>query len=70
MPATLRIMHTTAPECHGTRDELAAELHRMSEGWYHLAKDRLADAARRGAAELEAGASSVRVGHTRYVVTK
>lgn len=52
----------------GPRDELTDELRRMAEGWSHLVKDDLAAASADGADRLEAGDTSVRVGHTSYVV--
>lgn len=57
------------PRTTGTRTELVRMLREMAEGWWHLAKDELAEAARDGAERLEAGASSIRVGHTIYTVT-
>lgn len=53
----------------GSRGELVKLLSRQAEGWHHLANDRLHRQALDAAAEIEAGASSVRVGHAVYEVT-
>lgn len=53
----------------GRRDELVGLLNEHAEGWHHLANDRLYREALDGAAKLQAGDSSVRVGHTVYEVT-
>lgn len=53
---------------HGTTDELVTHLREMSEGWHHLTKDKLSEAASDAADQLEAGAFTVKVGHTIYVV--
>lgn len=63
-------MRNIDPECHGTREELVTELRRLAVGWFHLANDRLAEEAQQAVTALGEGASSVRVGHTRYVVTE
>lgn len=53
-----------------TRDEMVAMLTNLAEGWEHLGNDRLARQSAWGATALVEGASSVRVGHTVYVVTE
>lgn len=63
------LMRNSTPTLRGTRSELSAKLREMSEGWDHLAKPELSEAAKAGAEQLEEGASSVQVGRTRYVVT-
>lgn len=57
-------------EWRGTRDELVADLRRAVDGWLHHGKPHLAEQARTGADDLEAGESSVQVGHAQYVVTE
>lgn len=52
----------------GSRADLVAKLHKLAEGWWHLGKDELADASRAGAERLQAGDTSIQVGHTEYVV--
>lgn len=52
----------------GTREEIIAELHDSSDGWFHFGKETLAFEARSAAAKILAGAGSVRVGHLEYVV--
>lgn len=52
----------------GTRQDLVQELRTDAEAWHHLCKDKLSDAATEGAAGLEAGSFSVKVGHTVYEV--
>lgn len=63
------LMRNSTPTLRGTRSELSAKLREMAEGWDHLAKPELSEAAKAGAEQLEEGASSVQVGRTRYVVT-
>lgn len=53
----------------GPRADLVAKLHELAEGWWHLGKDQQADASRAGAERLQAGDTSIQVGHTEYVVT-
>jgi hypothetical protein len=66
---TVRFHPTDAPlRAEGTRAELIAKLRELARGWTHLGKDKRADAARDGAAQLDEGALTVRVGHTQYVV--
>lgn len=52
----------------GTREELVKELQEMAEGWDHLCKPELSEAATNAVAGLEGGSFSVKVGHTIYSV--
>lgn len=52
----------------GTREELAEELRDDIGYWGMVGNDRNLSAAADGASALEAGADSVQVGHTVYVV--
>lgn len=54
----------------GGRAELVTELRRAAVGWDHFGKTTLSAEARAGADEIEAGATSVRVGHVEYLVTE
>ncbi|MFJ9408617.1 hypothetical protein [Streptomyces sp. NPDC101393] len=51
-----------------SREEIVKHLEDMAVGWHHLTKDSLRDASFQGAADIEGGASTVRVGHTTYIV--
>lgn len=64
-------MSTDAPlRAEGSRSELVGKLIERAEYLWHLGKDEARVAAVRAAAErLKAGDSSIRVGHTDYVVT-
>ena len=64
LESTIPLPHVT-----GTRVELVAELHRLAAGWEHLGKDKLSAACWNGVGRIEAGDSSIRVGHTLFVVT-
>lgn len=52
----------------GTRPELVARLRELSEGWWHLGKDRFCLESLAAAEQIGAGESEVTVGHTTFRV--
>lgn len=69
-PCRATLAHVLQPRrTEGSRAEHVATLNRLAEGFWHLGNDRLADASRAGAERLKTGETSIRVGHTEYIVT-
>lgn len=68
--STLSAMGLPEMNHSGKRSELVSALNEMSEGWSHLCKPELSEAAKEAAVKIENGESSVRVGHTTYKVSE
>ncbi|MFE1126763.1 hypothetical protein ACFW6R_08910 [Streptomyces albidoflavus] len=54
----------------GSRADIVAELHELAEGWPHMGRPDLGEAAAQGAVAVADGAAYADVGHTRFSVTK
>ncbi|WP_406226412.1 hypothetical protein OH723_24390 [Streptomyces albidoflavus] len=54
----------------GPRESIVAELRELAEGWPHMGRPDLGEAAASGAEAVAEGAAYADVGHTRYSVTK
>ncbi|MGV9659110.1 hypothetical protein ACWDR5_19355 [Streptomyces koyangensis] len=55
---------------YGPRADIVAELRELAEGWPHMGRPDLGEAAAIGAEAVAEGAAYADVGHTRYSVTK